>query len=35
MTIYRLLRPRFAAGGSKLGSVTVWETAKTWCEYAE
>jgi 6-pyruvoyltetrahydropterin/6-carboxytetrahydropterin synthase len=33
--IYRLLRPKFADAGAKLASVTVWETPKTWCEYAE
>ncbi len=33
-TIYGLLKPRFASG-SKLASVTVWETPKTWCEYSE
>lgn len=32
---YRLLRPRFADGPARLASVTVWETPKTWCEYAE
>jgi len=35
MTIYRLLKPKFSGAKSKLGSVTVWETPKTWCEYAE
>jgi 6-pyruvoyltetrahydropterin/6-carboxytetrahydropterin synthase len=35
MTIYRLLKPKFAEGQAKLASVTVWETPKTWCEYAE
>jgi 6-pyruvoyltetrahydropterin/6-carboxytetrahydropterin synthase len=34
MTIYRLLKPKFT-GESKLASVTVWETPKTWCEYTE
>jgi len=34
MTIYRLLKPRFSSG-TKLASVTVWETPKTWCEYSE
>ncbi|HSZ59558.1 MAG TPA: 6-carboxytetrahydropterin synthase [Tepidisphaeraceae bacterium] len=33
MVIYRLLKPRFAR--PQLASVTVWETPKTWCEYAE
>jgi 6-pyruvoyltetrahydropterin/6-carboxytetrahydropterin synthase len=33
MTIYRLLKP--ALGKTKLASVTVWETPKTWCEYSE
>lgn len=33
--IYRLLKPRFADARGKLASVTVWETPKTWCEYAE
>jgi len=33
--IYGLLKPRFADGNARLASVTVWETPKTWCEYAE
>jgi 6-pyruvoyltetrahydropterin/6-carboxytetrahydropterin synthase len=33
MVIYRLLKPKFK--GPQLASVTVWETPKTWCEYAE
>ena len=35
MTIYRLLKPRFADASARLASVTVWETPKTWCEYSE
>jgi 6-pyruvoyltetrahydropterin/6-carboxytetrahydropterin synthase len=35
MTIHRLLKPKFAGAGANLASVTVWETAKTWCEYSE
>ena len=35
MTIYRLLKPKFDDAGAALASVTVWETPKTWCEYAE
>ena len=35
MTIYRLLKPAFAGERAKLAAVTVWETPKTWCEYAE
>lgn len=35
MTIYRLLKPKFADARAQLASVTVWETPKTWCEYAE
>ena len=35
MTIYRMLKPKFAGERGKLASVTVWETPKTWCEYAE
>jgi 6-pyruvoyltetrahydropterin/6-carboxytetrahydropterin synthase len=36
MTIYRLLKPKFAPPLSgKLVAVTVWETPKTWCEYSE
>ncbi len=35
MTIYRLLKPKFADAGAKLAAVTVWETPKTWCEYSE
>jgi 6-pyruvoyltetrahydropterin/6-carboxytetrahydropterin synthase len=34
-TIFRLLKPKLQSPGSKLASVTVWETPKTWCEYAE
>jgi 6-pyruvoyltetrahydropterin/6-carboxytetrahydropterin synthase len=33
--IYGLLRPKFDGARGKLASVTVWETPKTWCEYAE
>lgn len=33
--VYRLLKPRFADGPGRLAGVTVWETPKTWCEYAE
>lgn len=33
--IYRLLKPPLAGAGAHLASVTVWETPKTWCEYAE
>lgn len=33
--IYKLLKPRFGEAGVKLAAVTVWETPKTWCEYAE
>jgi len=35
ITVYRMLKPRFADAGTQLASVTVWETPKTWCEYAE
>ena len=35
MVIYRLLKPKFADERARLASVTVWETPKTWCEYAE
>lgn len=35
MTIYRLLKPAIENAGTKLASVTVWETPKTWCEYSE
>ncbi len=31
---YDLLKPRFADTPARLASVTVWETPKTWCEYA-
>lgn len=34
-TVYQLLRPAFAEQRAQLASVTVWETPKTWCEYAE
>jgi len=33
--IYRLLKPKLQSTSSKLASVTVWETPKTWCEYSE
>ena len=33
--IYRLLKPQFQSTASKLASITVWETPKTWCEYLE
>jgi 6-pyruvoyltetrahydropterin/6-carboxytetrahydropterin synthase len=33
--IHGMLKGRFAAIGAELASVTVWETPKTWCEYAE
>ena len=35
MVIYRLLKPKFQDERARLASVTVWETPKTWCEYAE
>lgn len=35
MVIFRLLSPPLASPRSKLHSVTVWETPKTWCEYSE
>ena len=35
MVIYRLLKPEFADERARLAAVTVWETPKTWCEYAE
>jgi len=35
MVIYRLLKPKFEGQRARLASVTVWETPKTWCEYAE
>jgi 6-pyruvoyltetrahydropterin/6-carboxytetrahydropterin synthase len=34
-TIFELLKPALQNPHSKLASVTVWETPKTWCEYAE
>jgi 6-pyruvoyltetrahydropterin/6-carboxytetrahydropterin synthase len=34
-TIFRMLKPALQSSTSKLASVTVWETPKTWCEYAE
>ena len=33
--IYRLLAPVLKRGATRLASVTVWETPKTWCEYFE
>jgi 6-pyruvoyltetrahydropterin/6-carboxytetrahydropterin synthase len=35
MVIYRMLKPQFAEQRARLAAVTVWETPKTWCEYAE
>src|SRR5688500_8675724 len=35
MVIFRMLKPKFADERARLASVTVWETPKTWCEYAE
>lgn len=35
MTIYRLLKPQFEHQRSRLASVTVWETPKTWCRYSQ
>jgi 6-pyruvoyltetrahydropterin/6-carboxytetrahydropterin synthase len=34
-TIYRILKPKLQTDTVALASVTVWETAKTWCEYSE
>jgi 6-pyruvoyltetrahydropterin/6-carboxytetrahydropterin synthase len=34
-TIHEMLRARLEESGAKLASVTVWETPKTWAEYAE
>jgi 6-pyruvoyltetrahydropterin/6-carboxytetrahydropterin synthase len=33
--IYRLLQPKLQTNHSRLASVTVWETPKTWCEYSD
>jgi len=33
--IYKMLKPKFEAGPTKLAGVTLWETSKTWCEYME
>ena len=33
--IHGLLKPKLEALRVSLASVTVWETAKTWCEYSE
>ena len=35
LVIFRLLKPQFGRQRARLASVTVWETPKTWCEYAE
>ena len=35
MVIYKLLDPKLKSATSRLHSVTVWETPKTWCEYSE
>jgi 6-pyruvoyltetrahydropterin/6-carboxytetrahydropterin synthase len=32
--IYEMLAPKLKSENAKLASVTVWETPKTWCEYA-
>ena len=32
--IYEMLAGKLKSEGSELASVTVWETPKTWCEYA-
>jgi 6-pyruvoyltetrahydropterin/6-carboxytetrahydropterin synthase len=34
-TIYRILKPKLHSTTADLASITVWETAKTWCEYSE
>src|SRR5205823_184271 len=33
--IYGLLAPKLKSDRTRLKSVTVWETPKTWCEYSE
>ena len=33
--IYTWLKPHLTKGETRLASVTVWETPKTWCEYSE
>jgi 6-pyruvoyltetrahydropterin/6-carboxytetrahydropterin synthase len=33
--IFQRLKPKFESEKVKLSGVTVWETEKTWCEYAE
>jgi 6-pyruvoyltetrahydropterin/6-carboxytetrahydropterin synthase len=33
--IYQLLKPTLGADGTRLASVTVWESPRTWCEYSE
>jgi 6-pyruvoyltetrahydropterin/6-carboxytetrahydropterin synthase len=33
--IYGVLKPRMQGARTRLASVTVWETPKTWCEYSE
>jgi 6-pyruvoyltetrahydropterin/6-carboxytetrahydropterin synthase len=33
--IHELLKPKLQSDRSRLASVTVWETPKTWCEYSE
>jgi 6-pyruvoyltetrahydropterin/6-carboxytetrahydropterin synthase len=35
MIIHRLLKPKLQQPHARLAAVTVWETPKTWCEYAE
>lgn len=35
MTAYRMLKPKLSSERTRLASVTVWETPKTWCEYSE
>jgi 6-pyruvoyltetrahydropterin/6-carboxytetrahydropterin synthase len=33
--IYDLLKPKLTQPASRLASVTVWESPRTWCEYSE
>jgi 6-pyruvoyltetrahydropterin/6-carboxytetrahydropterin synthase len=35
MVAYQTLQGHFEGIGGELAAVTVWETAKTWCEYSE
>jgi hypothetical protein len=35
MVAFRALKPKLETLGVKLAGVTLWESPRTWCEYAE